>query len=126
LAILEGSKMKREEEMFIAFWSVYPRRVGKGTARKAFAKALRSVSYQTIIDAVLAQLPANLNRDDPQFIPHPATWLNGERWGDDIEQPKQSQPRGIAGAAIRSMGNAGQNQGGYSRYAQLFFSTAKH
>lgn len=118
--------MTQDEQSFEAFWSIYPRRVGKGTARKAFAKALRSVSYQTIIDAVLAQLPANLCRDDPQFIPHPATWLNGERWGDDIEQPKQSQPRGIAGAAIRSMGNAGQNQGGYRGYAQLVHAASKH
>lgn len=118
--------MTQDEQAFEAFWSIYPRRVGKGDARKAFAKALRTVTYQAIIDAVLAQLPANLNRDDPRFIPHPATWLNGERWGDDIEQPKQNQPRGIAGAAIRSMGNAGQNQGRYSHHAQLFFSAAKH
>lgn len=92
--------MNTDDQSFEAFWSVYPRRVGKGDARRAFLKALRSVSYQTIIDAVLAQLPANLKRDDPRFIPHPATWLNGERWCDDIEQPKRKTPVGYAAAAM--------------------------
>jgi len=23
-------------------------------------------------------------RNEPEFIPHPATWLNGERWEDDF------------------------------------------
>lgn len=24
---------------------------------------------------------------EPQFIPYPATWLNGERWLDEDDQP---------------------------------------
>ena len=24
-------------------------------------------------------------KDSGQFIPHPATWLNGERWSDSVE-----------------------------------------
>ena len=27
-------------------------------------------------------------KDDGQFIPYPATWLNGRRWEDEIEEEK--------------------------------------
>jgi len=26
-------------------------------------------------------------KDDGQFIPHPTTWLNQERWNDTVEVP---------------------------------------
>ena len=39
----------------------------------------------------MAALPAHIKfwqaRGDPQFIPYPATWLNGARWEDEIEMP---------------------------------------
>lgn len=63
---------------FDAFWEAYPRKVSKGHARKAWASAIRKSSPATIIRAVAE---ARWSRD-PKFIPHPATWLNGERWND--------------------------------------------
>lgn len=68
-------------EAFDTFWDTYPRKAGKGQARKAWATAITKTDPQSIVDAALVY------RNDPnrtdQFTPHPATWLNGERWDDD-------------------------------------------
>lgn len=70
---------------FTAFWAAYPRKVGKGQARKAWRAAVigRHVETKPIIVA------AEEFRDDvrrraveQQYIPFPATWLNGERYSD--------------------------------------------
>lgn len=31
---------------------------------------------------IMAGLAAHRFSDDPQYVPHPSTWLNGERWAD--------------------------------------------
>ena len=64
---------------FDFFWRIYPRKVGKLAAKRAFEKALKG-------GAVAAELVAAVERarwpGDVQFIPHPATWLNQGRWMD--------------------------------------------
>lgn len=67
---------------FENFYNVYPRKVGKQAALKAFAKALTIASVDDILAGALRygndpNLPV-----DENFIPHPATWLNGGRWED--------------------------------------------
>ena len=69
---------------FDAFWSVYPRKIAKGHARKAFDKACKIADPIAILTAVKKFADATQGTDK-QFIPHPTTWLNGERWEDDIE-----------------------------------------
>ena len=61
-------------------------KVGKGGAEKAFAKAATSLLVaEEIIAATKNQLPRILERE-PQFRPHPATWLNDKRWLDEPVQ----------------------------------------
>lgn len=78
---------------FEGWWQHYPRKVGKDAARRAYAAARKRGAS----DAVLA---AGLSRqrwpDDPKFIPHPATWLNGGRWQDDpnAAAPAPAEPEG--------------------------------
>lgn len=66
---------------FDAFWRVYPRRVGKQAARRAYERALRHA------DAGVIYRGACRYRDDPnradQYTAHPTTWLNAGRWDDD-------------------------------------------
>lgn len=72
-----------------AFWGAYPRKVGKGQARKAWAKAIKTTDPAEIITA--AKRYAGQRRgEDPQFTAHPATWLNGERWADQPTLGAQS------------------------------------
>jgi len=70
---------------FDVFWFEYPRKKGKGQARKAFEKALEKTDIDTIIAGV-ESYKANADMSDPQFVAHPTTWLNGERWDDEYEE----------------------------------------
>ena len=76
--------------LFSAFWQAYPRRIGKGLARVAFVKACKVADANTIIQAAIAYAAfVEETGVERQYIPHPSTWLNGERWEDDLESEKQ-------------------------------------
>ena len=79
---------------FSSFWSAYPRKVGKAAAQKAYAKAIRKALPETIL-ARLEAWKASKDFPLPDFVPHASTWLNGERWldelGDEPPKPKTKQ-----------------------------------
>ena len=71
-------------DAFARFWSVYPKKVGKKDAEKAFRKV--KVDVQILIDAVNRQkLSSQWCKDGGQYIPNPTTWLNQERWNDELD-----------------------------------------
>lgn len=72
---------------FAQFWEVYPKKVGKDAAIKAFKKINPDEALmQTILEAVGKQkLSRQWQENGGQYIPYPATWLNGHRWEDEIE-----------------------------------------
>lgn len=76
------------DPLFDEFWTAYPRKTDKGNARKAWDKALKKTSARTIILAAAALATTN---PDPKFTAHPSTWLNGERWDDQIGPAGQPQ-----------------------------------
>lgn len=77
---------------FDAFWTAYPRKEGKKRAQDAFAKV--TVPLETLLTAIEGQKKTpQWQKDDGQFIPHPATWLNGKRWEDQIATELPSQHR---------------------------------
>jgi hypothetical protein len=87
----EGKKEKPaqagsdDDPDFAAFWSAYPRKVGKGQARKAWRSAVlgRRVDPKPIIvTAEQFRDEVRRRRTEQQYIPFPATWLNGERYND--------------------------------------------
>lgn len=84
------------DNRFEQFWQAYPRKVGKGNARQAWAKIkMTDDLFDTILNAVEQQKQwEQWQRDNGQYIPHPATWLNGQRWEDSgIAVPtKQKDP----------------------------------
>ncbi len=71
---------------FEAFWSAYPRKVGKGKARDAYGKALALSDALSLIEQA-RRFAAFCQGKDEQFIPYPSTWLNQERWADEISEP---------------------------------------
>lgn len=86
---LESLKNDSLGARFDAFWNAYPRKVGKEQARKAFAKVDPS---QDLLTEILRALEVQSRspqwvKDDGQFIPHPATWLNQARWQDEVSAP---------------------------------------
>lgn len=76
---------------FAEFWGLYPRKVAKGAARKAYGKALRIASHDEIMAGLRCQIPG-MAKTEARFIPHPSTWLNQERWADEIEGAKNKSP----------------------------------
>lgn len=78
------------EERFEAFWNVYPRKVGKVSARKAFLKAA-SVANPLVIIGGADRMASDPNLPEAAFIPHAATWLNRGGW-DDEPYPKKPEP----------------------------------
>ena len=83
-----GKKDRQPGPLFSAFWEAYPKKVGKRDAIKAFEKLEgQGVLSAETLPAVLAALDRQRRsqdwmKDDGQYIPHPATWLNGRRWED--------------------------------------------
>jgi uncharacterized protein YdaU (DUF1376 family) len=80
------------EKAFVDFWAHYPRKIGKASASKAFAKAAKKHNTDDILFGLSQQIEAMKSKDQ-KFIPHAATWLNAERWIDEPEQPNNSQQR---------------------------------
>ena len=69
---------------FELFWSAYPKKVAKQDAVKAWAK-IQGVEFPTIMDGLRRWKNSDeWSRDDGRYIPHPATWLNGRRWEDEV------------------------------------------
>lgn len=74
---------------FERFWDVYPRKSAKGTARRAWSKAILKADPRQIIEAANAYA-RDPNREAP-FTAHAATWLNGERWLDEPLPSRESR-----------------------------------
>lgn len=74
------------ETEFESWYSAYPRREGRGQAFRAYRAARKKVSAEILLSAVKRDA-LRFEGKERQFIPHPATWLNGERWADDTQQP---------------------------------------
>ena len=77
---------------FDQFWSIYPRRVAKKVAQTAWNRL-------TDVDRRLAlySLPSHvklwlLEGREQCMIPHAGSWLNGERFHDEIELPEPTRP----------------------------------
>lgn len=78
---------------FEQFWKIYPRKAGKGKARDSFRKlSPDSDLLAKILAAVQQQSKSEQwQKDDGQFIPMPATWLNQERWDDELPERKKTR-----------------------------------
>lgn len=67
---------------FEDFWNAYPRKLGKGEARQAFARAVNLYGHDVVVDGA-KRFASDPNLPAKQFIPRPATWINQERWNDE-------------------------------------------
>ncbi|MDE6762560.1 MAG: phage replisome organizer N-terminal domain-containing protein [Oscillospiraceae bacterium] len=82
-------------EGFDEFWKAYPKKVAKAQAQKAWNKIKPDKALLTVIIGALERQKQSAQwlRDDGQYIPYPATWLNGRRWEDMQEQVSQPAPK---------------------------------
>ena len=79
-----GELTRDQEGWFAAWWLEYWLHRAKKAARDAFRKHVKTEGrFQQVMAATRAQKPEMLTRE-PSKRPHGATWLNGERWADDV------------------------------------------
>lgn len=82
---------------FDQFWAVYPRKVGKKAAMKAWFKIKDRPPVLIMTEAIQrAKETEQWKKDGGQFIPHPATWLSRGQWEDEpVERVGASDPNGF-------------------------------
>jgi hypothetical protein len=74
---------------FSDFWLLYPRRVAKKEAAKAWDK-LTPTAQVAAVTGLVAWRRVWAKRD-LDYVPHAASWLNGERWEDEIPPDAAAQ-----------------------------------
>jgi uncharacterized protein YdaU (DUF1376 family) len=77
----EKNTLKR----FDSFWSEYPKKKSKGQAERAWLKLNPSEQLVASMIATIKQAKTSKEwtKEDGQFIPYPATWLNAKGWEDE-------------------------------------------
>ena len=72
---------------FDTFWNLYPKKVAKADALKAWNKATKKKTVDELISLTKAYSESKL--PEMTFIPYPASWLNKELYDTvQVEQPK--------------------------------------
>jgi predicted transcriptional regulator len=72
---LENTKTKEKHlEGFDAFWNLYPKRIAKADAVKAWKQAIKKKTADELIALTKAYSESKL--PDMTYIPYPASWLN--------------------------------------------------
>ena len=86
-------------ESFNDFWKAYPKKVSKATALKAWNKLKPNDDLVREILSALERQKTSVQwqKDNGQFIPYPATWLNGRRWEDEcgVSYKKEMMPKAL-------------------------------
>jgi len=76
---------KKADELFDKFWVKYPRKVGRQVAIRAFNK-LTIKNKKLAIDKIDAHIEHWVKNDTlMEHIPHASSWLNQERFNDELE-----------------------------------------
>lgn len=79
---------------FADFWSEYPRKAARKEALKAWRRLRPTEAQRQRIMAALREdkRGEQWRKDGGQFVPYPATWLNGERWTDERAPARPVEP----------------------------------
>ena len=94
------------------FWEAYPKKVAKKEALKAFKKLNPDESlFKVILKALKPQRDsAQWKRDGGQYIPHAASWLNGRRWEDELDNPMAAKKQLTQADHYRNLKGKGREQ----------------
>jgi hypothetical protein len=85
------NKKERDIDRFEDFWSVYPKKRNKtGSISKWKLKKLNNIADQLIAD-VLLRIKEDRRWVDG-YVPDPLTYINQERWNDEVEKVIKKKP----------------------------------
>lgn len=83
--LLGDALVEQQAQWFEAWWAIYWLAKSRKRALEAFRQHVRTEDrFQEIMEATNAQSDEMRNRD-PRHRPHGASWLNGERWLDEVK-----------------------------------------
>jgi hypothetical protein len=102
------AKKPNTTEYFEKFWIAYPKKVARSDAEKAWAKGNCDAMAEIIIADVMVREMKHKGWQDKQYIPHASTYLNGQRWTDDIIE-QTAKPSSHTGFATKNY-SAGATQ----------------
>lgn len=92
-------------DAFEQWYSIYPKKVSKDAARRAFQKRQASgeLAFDDLLDGTtqFAEAVRTWPAERRQFIPHPSTWLNDGRFADEPE-PQSRQSYGSVAVPSRA------------------------
>lgn len=94
-------------DWFERFWKLYPRKTNRVQAVKAWDKLKPDLALCKVMDSAIRAQMRTEQWQDPQHIPHPSTWLNGERWNDEIcggGHPDGEPPRRVGRLTVDENG----------------------
>ena len=84
--------LDQKEMWFESFWEIYPKHQDKKKAKQKFLKLCTDKKkYQEIMQGLRNVLPVWAKKDT-KYIPMPTTWLNGERWNDEVDLHMEELP----------------------------------
>lgn len=86
-----------EEIAFNEFWSAYPKKVNKKGCYKSFCKIKNLKQEMPVIMEALERFKRSKGwlKDNGQFIPHPTTFINQERWKDEQIETREDKLKTI-------------------------------
>jgi hypothetical protein len=77
---------------FEKIWTAYPLKKGRKPAFAAWCRLKPRPPIEVVLAAIeKAKRSRDWVKDNGEFIPHPTTWLNQERWTDEIRSEKSSE-----------------------------------
>jgi uncharacterized protein YdaU (DUF1376 family) len=114
---------------FDTFWKIYPKKVGKDAARKAFEKRNPDDKLlAAMIRAVRSQMDSDAwKADGGKYIPHPTTWLNQGRWqdGETEEKPWWETRSGVEEMAMKIGMPRWSQMTPFDQYRNMIIEAAK-
>ncbi len=105
------------DQGFDAWWNLYPRRVARGEALRAWRQTLRS--KKATVDQLLegARRYAKARREqDPRFTKYPASWLRAECWADEEELIPEAALRLTSARPMQGFQSAMVGAASYASY----------
>lgn len=94
--LLNTNVQKIAQDQFDEFWKLYPNRKNKKGSKAKFLKLTKDKNFD--FDLIMSQLQKQVNhvdwiKDNGRYVPLPTTWLNNEKWNDEINDNFSNTPQ---------------------------------
>ncbi len=87
-SIDKNTIVRESERRFDVFWDAYPRKASKKDAKKSWNRINPSDELLEVMLGAINEWKRTEQWSDERYIPLPSTWLNQERWNDEVPKKK--------------------------------------